>query len=170
MWGDPNKNAAAGKHYALMSESELRALPIRDLFAGQGALFVWATCPRLDLAIRMIESWGLYYRGVAFVWVKVRQDGGLIHGQGIPPTATKPTSELCLLATTCKRGRPHPLLDAAVPQVVLSPRGAHSQKPTVIYELIDRLYGPHVTKLELFARQRRAGWLAWGDQLGEAPK
>lgn len=167
MWGDPNKNAAAGKHYTLMSEATLAALPVRDLFVGDGALFLWATCPRLDLAIRMIKAWNLHYRGVAFIWCKTRADGGLIHGQGIPPTATKPTSELCLLATTCKAGRPLPLLDCAVPQVVLAPRGAHSAKPEVVYGLVNRLYGERVRKLELFARSRQPGWLAWGDQLGD---
>ena len=46
----------------------------------------------------------------------------------------------------------------------------HSQKPEVAYEIIERLY-PEATKIELFARNRRAGWDAWGNQVpGETTK
>lgn len=163
MWGDPNKDAAAGKHYSLMTLEEIRALPVRASMSRDAALFLWATCPRLDLALDAISAWGLHYRGVAFVWVKTAKDGHIIHGQGVPPTATKPTTELCLLATTNRRGRPFPLLNAAVPQVVLASRGAHSEKPAVIREHIEALYGPR-SRLELFARQSAPGWAAWGNE------
>jgi len=164
MYGNPDKNAAAGKHYRLMTMEQICDLPIRSLFRDEGAAFVWATCPRLDLAIAAISAWGMHYRGVAFVWVKTRRDGGIIHGQGIPPTGTKPTSELCLLATTCRRGRPFPLLSARVPQVVLAPRGRHSEKPGQIYSHIVDLYGDR-PRIELFARHEAPGWTAWGDQV-----
>lgn len=165
-YGDPNKMAAAGKHYSLMSDEDLAALPVRSLLRDpkRGAFFIWATCPRLDLAIRTIEAWGLHYRGVAFNWVKIRQDGGIIGAQGVPPTATKPTSELCLLATTQPRGRPFSLLDAAVPQVLLAPRGRHSEKPATVRDLIVRLYGDR-PRIELFARQAALGWDAWGNEV-----
>ena len=64
-FGDKNKNAAAGKHYDLMSQEELAALPVKDLANKKAALFLWATCPRLDFAIDMINRWGFHYRGVA---------------------------------------------------------------------------------------------------------
>lgn len=127
MWGDPNKMAAAGKHYSLMTERELHALPVRSIMNDKSAAFVWATCPRLDVAIRAIENWGLIYRGVAFVWVKTNRAGKIIEGQGIPPTFTKPTTELLLAATPQHRGRPFSILTSAMGQVVLSPRGAHSR-------------------------------------------
>jgi len=72
MYGDPNKNAAAGKHYSLMDMNEIESMDLVSLLRDRrhGAFFVWATCPRLDLAMDAIRSWGLHYRGVAFVWVK----------------------------------------------------------------------------------------------------
>ena len=166
-WGDPNKMAAAGKHYSLMPDEELAALPVRSLLQDpkRGAFFIWATCPRLDLALRTLDAWGLSYRGVAFTWVKTRKDGKIIGAQGIPPTATKPTTELCLLATTCKVGRPFPLLDAAVSQVVLANRGRHSEKPAEVRDRIVRLYGNR-PRIELFARERFDGWSAWGNEIG----
>ena len=168
-YGDPNKMAAAGKHYSLMSDADIMSLPVKNLLRdkNKGAFFVWATCPKLDLAISAIERWGLVYRGVAFNWVKTRKDGGVIGAQGVPPTSTKPTSELCLFATTKPRGRPFPLLDSKVSQVLLAPRGEHSEKPAIVRDMIVRLYGDR-PRIELFARQRAPGWDAWGNEIEPA--
>jgi len=164
-YGSATKNAAAGKHYPLMELSELAALRVgQDLLSNPGALFLWATGPRLDFAFDLIRAWGLHYRGVAHVWVKTRKDGTPIHGQGIPPTYSKPTTELLLLATTKPRGRPFPLLDSALPQVVFAPRGKHSEKPAVFRDLIARGYGDR-SRIELFARSHAPGWDAWGNEI-----
>ena len=162
-YGDMNKHAACGKHYSLMSEAEIQALPARSLLRDlkRGAFFIWATCPRLDIALRTIVAWKLCFRGGAFNWVKTRRDGKVIGAQGIPPTGTKPTSELCLLAPVQKPGRPFPLLDAGVPQVLLAPRGRHSEKPAEVRDRIVRLYGDR-PRIELFAREAVPGWDRWG--------
>ena len=164
MYGDPNKDQAAGKHYALMSQTELSALPVRELLGGKGVLLCWATCPRLDIAIDVIRSWGLYYRGVAYVWVKTTLAGNVISGQGIRPTTVKPTTELVLVGTTHARGRPLPLLTESQGQVAFAPRGRHSEKPEEVRHRIEDLFGP-VPRVELFARKRTPGWDAWGDAL-----
>lgn len=163
MYGPKDKDAAAGKHYDLMSMEEVCAMPIRKLFRAKGCAFVWATCPRLDLAIDAIRAWGLHYRGIPFVWAKTRKDGVLINGQGVPPTSTKPTTELCLLATTHRTGRPFPLLTSAMRQVVPHARGKHSEKPAIIRDHIVQLYGDR-PRIELFARGGAVGWDAWGNQ------
>lgn len=174
-YGSTTKNAAAGKHYDLMSAEEINAMPVRHLFrggrgrgstGGGGALFLWATCPKLHLAVDAIRAWGLHYRGVAFVWTKTRKGAGsgigaVIGAQGVPPTATKPTAELCLLATLAPTGRPFPLLDAAVRQDVFAPRGRHSAKPPEVRDRILRLYGDR-PRIELFARESVVGWDRWG--------
>lgn len=164
-WGSKTKNAAAGKHYKLMTLEEMAALPLREIMDSPAALFLWATCPKLDVAIDLIRAWKLHYRGVMANWVKCRRDGGIIAGQGVPPTFTKPTSELLLAATTCKRGRPLPLHDFAMSQVVLAPRGAHSAKPAIFRDRIVTLCGD-VPRIELFAREAADGWQSWG---AEAP-
>jgi N6-adenosine-specific RNA methylase IME4 len=52
-----------------------------------------------------------------------------------------------------------------VDSVVEAPRGRHSEKPKVFYELIERMY-PHATRLELFARgKQRPGWTFWGNEV-----
>jgi len=163
-YGSAIKDAAAGKHYPLMDLDELAALDIKRILHKHAALFLWATCPRLDFAIQLISKWGLHYRGVAYVWVKINKNGVIINGQGVPPTFTKPTTELLLAATTKPTGRPFPIHDLAQPQVVLHPRGAHSEKPAIFRKLIEELCG-HRPRIELFARTRAPGWDSWGAEL-----
>ncbi|MEQ1933166.1 MAG: MT-A70 family methyltransferase [Fimbriimonadaceae bacterium] len=160
-YGDPNKDAAAGKHYDLMGQSVLKLLPARDILDGKGAMFLWATGPRLHYAIEALNSWGLHFRGVAYVWVKTNKAGNIILGQGIPPTFTKPTTEFLLAATTMKSGRPFPIHTFNQGQVVLAPRGPHSEKPEIFYRLIEELCGD-VPRIELFARKQYPGWDTWG--------
>ncbi len=164
-YGDPNKDAAAGKHYDLMTDADVRALPVRNVLAKNAYVFVWATCPRLDAAIETIKAWGLHYRGVGHVWVKTTQAGKIIHGQGVPPTYSKPTTELLLVATTSKRGRPVKLEAHALPQVVLAPRGEHSAKPAAVRALIEQAF-PNARRIELFAREHAPGWSCHGNALG----
>ncbi len=162
-YGSQIKDAAAAKHYPLMTQDELAALPVRSIMAKRAALFLWATGPRLHYAIQLIERWGLYYRGVAYVWVKTNKRGEIIRGQGVPPTFTKPTTEFVLAATTTPTGRAFPLRDLAHPQVVLEPRAEHSRKPAAFRTLITDLCGDR-SRIELFAREVAGGWDAWGPE------
>ncbi|MBV8490064.1 MAG: DNA methyltransferase [Candidatus Eremiobacteraeota bacterium] len=164
-YGSRIKDAAAAKHYPLMSQEDLAALPVRRIMAKRAALFLWATCPRLNFAIDLLQRWGLHYRGVAYVWVKTNSRGEIIRGQGVPPTFTKPTTELVLAATTMPTGRAFPLLDLGQGQVVTHPRSEHSRKPAVFRELIEALCGDR-PRVELFARETSPGWDCWG---GEVP-
>ncbi|HEY9086320.1 MAG TPA: MT-A70 family methyltransferase [Candidatus Tyrphobacter sp.] len=165
-YGSPIKDAAAAKHYPLMDLDELAAIDIRRLLNKSAAVFLWATCPRLNFAIELISRWGLYYRGVAYVWVKTNQRGAIISGQGVPPTFTKPTSELLLVATTKPTGRPFPILDLAQSQVILHPRAGHSEKPRVFRRRIEELCGDR-SRIELFARSQAPGWDSWGAEVGK---
>jgi N6-adenosine-specific RNA methylase IME4 len=50
-----------------------------------------------------------------------------------------------------------------VPRLIQPPRREHSRKPAEVVERIERLVdGPY---LELFAREPRSGWDAWGDRV-----
>jgi len=165
-YGDSNKNQAAGKHYSLMATKDISALPVRDLVEKRAACFMWATGPRLPEAIDVMRAWGFHYRGIAYVWVKTSAAGKIISGQGVRPTFVKPTTELVLVGSTCKTGRPLPLLTEGQGQVVLAPRpgNRHSAKPPEIRQRIVELLGD-VTRIELFARDRIEGWDAWGNEV-----
>jgi len=82
-----------------------------------------------------------------------------------------------------KRGKGLPIRDHGVsqgiftegdlPMIVLAPRprrlgkADHSAKPDEAYKALEQLFGPDVRRLDLFARQRRPGWSAWGNELPE---
>jgi N6-adenosine-specific RNA methylase IME4 len=145
-----------------MADDDILNLPVGDVLAQTGILFLWATSPRLDFALRCLDAWGLEFRGVAFVWIKTSAAGVPIGSQGVRPSITKPTCEFVLAGSRVARGRPMPLADEGVAQVVLAPRQAHSQKPAKVADRIERMY-PGARRLELFARQDRPGWDCWGD-------
>lgn len=149
--------ARGGYTYPSMTLDEIKALPIRDLAAKDCALFLWATMPKLREALEVIEAWGFRYTSCAFVWVKLNpKSGGIYSGLGY---WTNGNAELCLLA---KRGAPKRLA-RDVKQIVLAPRGRHSEKPSEVRMRIERLVdGPY---LELFARQRHPGWDCWGNEV-----
>lgn len=55
-------------------------------------------------------------------------------------------------------------MKSAIQMAIIAPRSIHSVKPVEQYEIAERMVpgGPY---LEMFARTRRSGWDAWGDQL-----
>lgn len=165
-YGQQDKWGAAAKFYATAPDEAIVQLPVPDLLSDRGVLFLWATSPRLDVAMACLAEWRLHFRGVAFVWVKARKDGAPIGAQGVRPSIVKPTAEYVLAASRVPKGRPIPLGDEGVPNVILAPRRAHSQKPEEVRDFIDRLY-PAASKLELFARSERPGWDAWGNEVGK---
>lgn len=164
-YGAQDKWGAAAKFYPTMTDDELREFPIQQLLNKKAVIFMWATSPRLDFAIQLLSDWGLHYRGVAFTWVKTKKDGITpIGAQGVRPSVVKPTAEYVLVASNVAKGRPLPLADESVSNIVLAPKTEHSRKPDEIHRRIERLY-PNATKLELFARRQMDGWKVWGNEL-----
>jgi len=165
-YGDPNKDAACGKHYETMTHDELKSIPFRDIMYKRSVLFCWLVLPRLDFCFDIANHWGLYYRGVTKIWIKVRKyDGGVIHGQGPRPTFTKNNSEILTAWTTNKRGRTHKLLSEKEPQVVFEPRtDMHSEKPDVFRDSIVDLLGD-LKRIEIFATKKVSGWDAYGNNI-----
>jgi N6-adenosine-specific RNA methylase IME4 len=160
--GDPNKMGAAGKHYSLMSEADISALPVRKLFGKRGVAFVWATGPKMSMAYRCIAAWGLYDRGLGAVWIKTsKKTGKVIGAQGVRPSHVKQLDEFLIIASTVPTGRTFPLLTESQEQNVFTPRGAHSWKPPVFRERITQLFGDR-PRIELFARETAPGWHCWG--------
>lgn len=159
--GQQDKWGAAAKFYDTMSDNDLMALGVGDVVEKPGVLFLWATGPRLDFAIDCLWHWGLYYRGIAFVWVKTAQDGTPLRAQGVRPSTVKPITEFVIVGSTERTGRPLPLASEAVVQTVFAPKRAHSQKPDEVQERIEAMY-PGLPKIELFARAARPGWDRWG--------
>jgi len=151
------KNGAAISHYSTMTHQEIAALPVGKLADPAGcALVLWATWPKMEEALFVMRSWGFQYKTGLFLWNKTYDDGSPYCGLGF---YTRSGSEFCLLGL---KGRMPPK-SHSVRQVLTASRGRHSAKPHEIYERIETLWdGPYV---ELFARNTRAGWVSWGDEV-----
>ena len=161
-WTAAGTGRSAEQHYQTQSTDWIAALPVQDLAADDCMLFLWVTFPLLFEAERVIETWGFTYKTAAFTWMKTTLGSGgsfapkLHFGMGY---WTRSNAEVCLLAT---RGSPRRLA-MDVSSAILAPVREHSRKPEEQYARIERLVaGPY---LELFARQPRPGWTAWGNEV-----
>ena len=147
---------SAESHYATSETANLEEIPVGDWAAKDCVLFMWVVDSHLDQGLSLMSAWGFAFKTVAFNWVKTGKDGQPRMSMGL---WTRKMSEICLLGT---RGKPV-RVDKGVRQVIMAPRREHSRKPDEIYERVEALVaGPY---LEMFARQRRAGWDAWGNEV-----
>jgi len=158
---------SAESHYQTLTLADMKGLPMHRLMAEDCAVFLWVTWPTLVEAIELGTAWGLTYKTCAFNWVKLnkRQTEKPFTGMGYWARAN---SEICLLFT---KGAPkrqakdvsQALVEWTDTETVATPIGEHSEKPTAIYERIEALIdGPYC---EVFARQKRAGWAAIGNEI-----
>jgi N6-adenosine-specific RNA methylase IME4 len=138
-------------HYPTMDLDAICAMEVCKISTPDAILFLWATSPKLAEAMRVIESWGFTYRTCA-VWVKDKIGMGYYYRQ---------RHELLLVAT--RGSMPVPAPADRPDSVIDGPIGAHSAKPSLAAEQIERMY-PGLPRLELFCRSPRPGWSVWGNQ------
>lgn len=162
------RNATA--HYDCMATADIAALPVEYLASRHCALFLWGTSPLLPDVLVVMRAWGFRFAGKAFCWAKATRKGVETPFKPIGDNqnwqiglgySTRANTEDCWLGIM---GQPE-RLDRGVRELIVSPAREHSRKPDEAYERATRLYpGP---ALELFARERRAGWAAWGNETGK---
>jgi len=152
-----NRYNRATSHYKTMGIYEISKLPVDSISDTDCVLFMWVTYPFLELSLGVIKKWGFNYKTTGFTWVKINKDDSIFKGMGY---WTMSNAEICLLATKGKPKR----VSYDVPQVVLSRRGKHSQKPTEIKTRIVRLMGD-IPRIELFSREKTPGWDVWGNEV-----
>ena len=143
---------AVETQYTTMTEQELINLDVRDLCDDSSVLFLWATNPLLDVAMRVMEGWGFTYK-TNFVWVKDKARGFAWWA--------KSKHEILLVGTKPKSGTP---VQSAESAITTNRPNEHSKKPETFYELIETLF-PNERKIELFARNKRDGWDVWGNEV-----
>ena len=114
---------------------------------------MWATPNKfLFDAKDIIESWGFRVVG-NFVWVKPQLGRGNYWRQ---------SHEILLTAVRSEDDR---FDDLGLRSWIEAPRGRHSEKPEAIHGLLERASpGP---RLEIYARQIRRGWFAWGHEIAK---
>lgn len=137
------------RYYPLMTVEQICALPVEHIAAQDGHLWLWSTNAAIPDALAVIKAWGYQYRSV-LTWCKPRLSLGRY---------LRNASEPLLFAT---RGRA-PIQFRAQPTWLFAPLQEHSHKPEEIYSVVERCSQPPY--LELFARRRRPGWDALGNEL-----
>ena len=148
----------AGYKYDLMTLDEICALPVRDLAAENCVLVMWWVGPQPREALQVCEAWGFTLKNMtAITWHKLTKNGKDHFGMG---HWTRGNVENALLAV---RGKPKRAC-AGVSQLVHAQVREHSRKPDEVRDALVRLMGD-VPRVELFARQKHAGWDAWGNEI-----
>lgn len=149
---------SAESHYPTMTIEKIQALPVSELADKDCALFMWITFPLLKESLSVLSSWGFKFKTIAFVWIKQnRKSDSLFWGMGY---WTRTNAEFCVLAT---KGKPKRMAKN-VHQVIVSHIEEHSKKPDEARRRIVRLMGD-LPRIELFARQKSAGWDVWGNEV-----
>ena len=159
---------AVAEQYATLSLEQICSMPVAQLASRDCVLFLWATYPKIQDALAVINAWGFTYKSIAFQWLKLYSGGEPFFGLG---RWTRGNTEPVLLAT---RGKPSRVgrdvsqlvgIDAFMDEeLVAACVGSHSAKPPQVRTKIERLMG-ECSRLELFARERVDGWDAWGNQI-----
>ena len=145
-------------HYDTMRCVEIYDLPVASICDENAVLFMWAAYPMLPEALYTMKAWGFRYKNAAFNWVKLNPKSKTpFFGMG---QWTRTNSELCLLGVRGDIKR----VSKSVSQIVMSEIERHSRKPQIIREKIVELIGD-LPRIELFARERVAGWDAWGNEV-----
>ncbi len=146
----PNQVAMPYPTMSLM-EIENMGISLRPYLADNCNLFLWTTHKWLPKAFGVVEAWGFKYHCL-LTWNKLN---------GMTFFGFNRRSEFVLYAyrgkiTIKKTGD-------SFPTVFDEKLGTHSVKPQILYELIERKSS--APRLELFARNKRANWDSWGNEI-----
>lgn len=173
-WSYDQKNVGRGNasgaidKYLLMSNKDIKAMPIDSITDDNALLFMWATVPLLPEIIDIIPSWGFKYKTL-IIWEKT----GLL-GMG---NWVRVQEELILIGI---KGKVKPFSHQEK-NIYKHPICDHSAKPHFFRQLVMKLADKSFnesTKLELFARSRNGffpdyeyeGWDVYGNQVNNSIK
>lgn len=164
-----NIRGSADHHYKTMSLENIMKLKIPS--AKNAVLFIWIPssmmfdemdAPRIEKPYDVItkkstltwilEAWKFKAK-TFFVWDKEMIGTGSYH---------RNQHENLVIAFKGKMPTPAKLFSS----IIRSKRTKHSEKPHVVYSMIEAMY-PKRKYLELFARNSRKGWVSWGNQVSK---
>jgi N6-adenosine-specific RNA methylase IME4 len=134
--------------YRSMSLEEIKVYLPPGLAHQDSVLWLWTTNAHMPCAFEVLRAWGFEHKTI-LTWVKDRMGlGDWLRGR----------TEHCLLAV---RGRPLVTLTNQT-TALDGPLRQHSRKPEEFYALVEALCPG--SKVELFARSQRPGWVCHGNQ------
>jgi N6-adenosine-specific RNA methylase IME4 len=154
----------------VMKVADIAALPVHKICEPDALLFLWATWPTIHDALAVMDGWGFQFGTCAFVWEKLYASGDTFCGAG---RYTFSNTEFILV------GRRGPLWH---PKTGWKPRQVHrcehpksedgkiihSRKPYWFADQIQKWLIPYAEGgefVELFATERRLGWIGTGHEI-----
>jgi N6-adenosine-specific RNA methylase IME4 len=156
-------NRVVHAKYPTMQIEDICDIPVKEISEDDSILFLWATFPRMPEALKVIESWGFKYKGLAYCWIKKnKKSNSNFWGLGY---YTRQNPEVLLVGV---RGKVKKGTRSASEHCVVNTRiEEHSKKPAYIRDMLPLLVenGENVHKIELFARQKTKDWDIWGNEL-----
>lgn len=145
--------------YDCMDLDAIQALPVGNLAGPDCLLWMWATAPMLPQALETMARWGFRYV-TAGAWAKRSStDTAWAFGTGY---VLRSASEPFLIGAI---GRP-PYASRSIRNLIVAPIREHSRKPDAAHAALEHLL-PGAFRVEMFARERRPGWDAWGNEVGK---
>jgi len=148
-------SAAPHKHYPVMPLQDIKALghQVKAICAPDSLVWFWVPNSLIESGLEVLAAWG-FNMVTVMAWVK----------RSSPPTkgAVSPQHETLIVGMR-GNGLPKAANEAPAPSVHEESISRHSAKPAWFAEQIERMY-PHAAKLEMFSRQPRANWHAWGNE------
>lgn len=155
-WSDKGVTSkSAGGQYSTMTMDEIAAWPLADLGRGNAVYWIWATHAMIDQQIAVTKRQGLIFSTTG-VWVKRTINRKLAFGTG---KRLRCASEPFIIATL---GRP--LTSKSIRTVIEGPIREHSRKPDEAYAAAEALYPAALNRADIFARESRPGWAAFGNE------
>lgn len=142
-------NREIENHYPTMNIDELKKLTIPS--DDNCICYMWATAPKLQNALGLMESWGFKYKTHS-IWDKQKIGMGYwFRGQ----------HELLLVGVKGNMSPPQP--SDRISSVYSESRTKHSKKPNFFYNYLNETF-PNLLKVELFARKKEEGFDNWGNE------
>ena len=148
--GGSFKSGSAAK-YPTLSLRELEDLSVSEIAAKDSILFLWATVPLLPEAFYLMTKWGFSYKTSIF-WRKIMSLGLGFYFRG--------QVEILLMGIRGKISA----FRCQKSNFYQSKALKHSHKPDYFYSLIEEVT-PNMTRIELFATQKREGWTSLGYEI-----
>jgi N6-adenosine-specific RNA methylase IME4 len=139
--------------YETMTMDDIARLPVGDLLAPSGVLFMWGTWPLFDKQAAIMRRWGIEPR-TGGAWAKRTATGKLRWGTGY---LLRSVCEPFLIGTLPDSG----FRGSSETNLIDGLAREHSRKPDEAYALIERIM-PNARRADIFSRQTRAGWTSWG--------
>lgn len=155
-WDSPSNGPfIGGARYNTLSMDDLKEIEIPADAAAH--LYLWTTNAFMVEAHELARAWGFAPKTIC-TWTKVQANGLVSMKTGY---YFRGATEHFLF---CVRGSLR-LKRMDLPTAYLWPRGPHSVKPDVFFDLVESASpGPY---LEMFARRNRLGWDTWGNECFE---